>query len=282
MQHAGIGLAPGTSDALDAAAQALLAAYGTRQPIAPLAVTFPQLTIDDAYRIQLAQVRHWFDGGRRVLGRKVGLTSPAMQAQMKVDQPDFGHLMDDMFFAEHVAIPGERFLQPRAEPEVAFVLRRDLAGPGVTVAAAVAAVDFVLPALEIIDSRIAGWRIGIVDTIADNASSGGVVLGSTARRISEVDLRLGGCVVHRNGEIAGTGAGGAVLGSPVNSLVWLANVLGKFGDGLLAGQVILPGSITASIPFESGDVITATMAGLGSVTSVIAASSGPTTMPERL
>lgn len=282
MQHAGIGLAPGTSDALDAAAQALLAAYRTRQPIAPLAATSPRLTIDDAYQIQLAQVRRWSADGRRVLGRKVGLTSPAMQAQMKVDQPDFGHLMDDMFFAEHVAIPCERFLQPRAEPEVAFVLRRDLAGPRVTVAAAVAAVDFVVPALEIIDSRIVDWQIGIIDTIADNASSGGVVLGSTARRIDEVDLRLGGCVVHRNGEIAGTGAGGAVFGSPVNSLVWLANVLGKFGDGLLAGQVILPGSITASIPFESGDVITATMAGLGSVTSVIAATSGPTTMPERL
>lgn len=237
----------------------------------PLVVTYPELTIDDAYAIQLAQVDAWLAEGRRVLGRKVGLTSPAMQAQMKVNQPDFGHLMDDMFFAEHVPVAADRFVQPRAEPEVAFVLRRDLAGPGVTVAAAAAAVDFVLPALEIIDSRIADWQIGIVDTIADNASSGGVVLGSTARRIDEVDLRLGGCVLHRNGEIAGTGAGGAVLGSPLNSLAWLANTLGRRGEGLRAGQVILPGSITASVPFVPGDVITATMAGLGSVTAVIAA-----------
>jgi 2-keto-4-pentenoate hydratase len=236
-----------------------------------LAATYSELTIDDAYAIQLAQVDAWRVDGRRVLGRKVGLTSPAMQAQMKVSQPDFGHLMDDMFFAEHVPVPADRFLQPRAEPEVAFVLRRDLTGPGVTVAAAAAAVDFVLPALEIIDSRIADWQIGIVDTIADNASSGGVVLGSTARRIGEMDLRLGGCVLHRNGEIAGTGAGGAVLGSPLNSLAWLANTLGARGEGLRAGQVILPGSITASISFLPGDVITATMAGLGSVTAVIAA-----------
>jgi 2-keto-4-pentenoate hydratase len=270
VQHAATGLAPGTAEAVDLSARSLLEAYRSRRPIAPLVTTFPDLTIDDAYQIQLAQVDAWLADGRRVLGRKVGLTSPAMQAQMNVSQPDFGHLMDDMFFAEHVAVPAERFLQPRAEPEVAFLLGRDLIGPGVTLAAAAAAVDFVLPALEIIDSRIADWRIGIVDTIADNASSGGVVLGSTARRIGEVDLRLGGCVLHRNGEIAGTGAGGAVLGSPLNSLVWLANLLGERGEGLQAGQVILPGSITASIPFEPGDAITATMAGLGSVTAVIA------------
>ncbi len=271
MQHPGTGLVPSTADAVDESVLSLLAAYRTRRPIAPLVTAYPELTIEDAYRIQLAQVGEWLADGRRVLGRKVGLTSPAMQAQMQVSQPDFGHLMDDMFFAEHAPVPADRFLQPRAEPEVAFVLGRDLQGPGVTVAAAAAAVDFVLPALEIIDSRIADWQIGIVDTIADNASSGGVVLGSTARRIGEVDLRLGGCVLHRNGEIAGTGAGGAVLGSPLNSLAWLANTLGRHGEGLHAGQVILPGSITASIPFGPGDVITATMAGLGSVTAVIAA-----------
>ncbi|AQT81818.1 2-keto-4-pentenoate hydratase [Mycolicibacterium litorale] len=271
MQHAGTGVAPAATDAVDLSARTLLEAYRTHQPIAPLVSTFPGLTIDDAYRIQLAQVDTWLAGGRRILGRKVGLTSPAMQAQMKVTQPDFGHLMDDMFIPEHVPVAAGRFLQPRAEPEVAFVLGRDLAGPGVTVAAAAAAVDFVLPALEIIDSRIADWRIGIVDTIADNASSGGVVLGSAVRGIGEVDLRLGGCVLHRNGEIAGTGAGGAVLGSPLNSLAWLANTLGCRGEGLRAGQVILPGSITASVPFGPGDVITATMAGLGSVTAVIAA-----------
>lgn len=270
MQHAGTGFLPSTAEAIETSASSLLEAYRTHRPIAPLIATFPELTVDDAYQIQLAQIDRWRAEGRRVLGRKVGLTSPAMQAQMKVSQPDFGHLMDDMFFAEHAPVPADRFLQPRAEPEVAFVLGRDLIGPGVTVAAAAAAVDFVLPALEIIDSRITDWQIGIVDTIADNASSGGVVLGSTPRHVDEIDLRLGGCVLHLNGEIAGTGAGGAVLGSPLNSLAWLTNTIGERGEGLQAGQVILPGSITASIPFEPGGAVTATMAGLGSVTAVIA------------
>lgn len=259
------------ADVIDTAAQALLDAYVTRLPITPLVQTFPDLTIDDAYAIQLAQVRRWTAGGNRVLGRKVGLTSHAMQTQMNVSQPDFGHLMDDMFFAENVSIPHDRFLQPRAEPEVAMILGRDLAGPDVTVGAAAAAVDMVLPALEIIDSRITDWKIGIVDTIADNASGGGVVLGGTARRVQDVDLRLGGCLLHRNGQLAGTGAGGAVLGSPLNSLAWLANVLGERGEGLRAGQVVLPGSITASIPLAPGDVVTAAFAGIGSVTTTIAA-----------
>lgn len=258
------------SKAVKASVKSLLEAYRTAKPIAPLISTYPGLTIDDAYQIQLAQVRAWESDGRRILGRKVGLTSPAMQAQMNVSQPDFGHLMDDMFFAENVPVPADRFMQPRAEPEVAFVLGRDLRGPGITVAEAALAVDYVMASLEIIDSRIENWKIGIVDTIADNASSGGVVLGSTMRRIDELDLRLGGCVLHRNGEIVGTGAGGAVLGSPLNSLAWLANTLGAVGEHLKAGQVILPGSITASVPFEPGDTITATMAGLGSVTAVIA------------
>lgn len=271
MQHAGSILITTAPDTQGASAISLLEAYRTHLPIAPLIATYPGLTIGDAYQIQLLQVGEWLADGRRVLGRKVGLTSAAMQAQMRVSQPDFGHLMDNMFFAENAPVPADRFLQPRVEPEVAFVLGRDLAGPGVTVAAAAAAVDFVLPALEIIDSRIADWQIGIVDTIADNASSGGVVLGGAARRLGEVDLRLGGCVLHRNGDIVGTGAGGAVLGSPLNSLVWLANTLGERGEGLLAGQVILPGSITASIPFQPGDVVTTTMAGLGSVTAMIAA-----------
>jgi 2-keto-4-pentenoate hydratase len=252
-------------------AEALLGAYASRAPIPPLEDKYGALGIDGAYAVQMRQVETWLRSGRRVLGRKVGLTSAAMQRQLGVAQPDFGHLLADMFFPENAAIPAGRFLQPRAEPEVAFVLGRDLAGPGVTVADVIAATDYVLPALEIIDSRIADWRIGIVDTIADNASSGGVVLGSCPARLADVDLRGGGCNLFRNGELAGSGAGGAVLGSPVNSLVWLANILGDRGERLHAGQVVLPGSITASIPFGPGDVVSATFAGLGTVTSCIAA-----------
>ena len=251
----------------DEVAQALLGAYASGVAIPPLQEKFGELTIEDAYQIQLVQAAEWQAHGHRVLGHKVGLTSAAMQRQLGVSRPDFGHLMDDMFFPENTAIDGTRFLQPRIEPEVAFVLNRRLEGPGVTVAAAVAAVDFVLPALEVIDSRISDWRIGIVDTIADNASSGGVVLGSRPVRIADVDLRLSGCLLHRNGELVATGAGGAVLGSPINALVWVANVLGERGVALEAGHVVLPGSMTASIPFAPGDVVTSTVAGLGSVTA---------------
>jgi 2-keto-4-pentenoate hydratase len=249
------------------AADALLAAYASGVPIPPLQEKFGALSIDDAYAIQRRQLDTWLAGGRRLLGHKVGLTSASMQRQLGVDQPDFGNLVDDMFYAENAPIPAERFLQPRIEPEVAFVLNRLLAGPGVTLADAVGAVEYVLPALEVIDSRIADWKIGIVDTIADNASSGGVVLGSRPVRLADVDLRLAGCVVHRNGELAASGAGGAVLGSPINALVWLANVLGARGVELRAGYVVLPGSMTASVPFAPGDVVSATVAGLGNVTA---------------
>jgi 2-keto-4-pentenoate hydratase len=248
-------------------AGALLDAYATRKPIEPLTQCHPDLTTEDAYEIQSLQVASWIAGGARVKGHKVGLTSAAMQRQMGVHQPDYGQLLDRMFWLEHEPIPVSRFLQPRVEPEIAFVLSKPLRGPGVTIADAVAAVGCVLPALELIDSRIRNWKIGLPDTIADNASSGGVVLGSTPAGLSGTDLRLAGCNLYRNGVLAGTGASGAVLGSPLASLVWLANTVGARGVELLQGHVILPGSITASIPVGEGDTVTATFAGLGSVTA---------------
>ncbi len=251
----------------DEIAGRLLGAYSSRQPVEPLTGTYEGLTPEDAYEIQLLQVAHWLAAGARVAGHKVGLTSAAMQRQFGVDRPDYGHLLDRMFWPEHEPIPISRFLQPRVEPETAFVLARALRGPGVTAADAIAAVGFVLPALELIDSRIRDWKIGLVDTIADNASSGGVVLGSTPVPLSAVDLRLAGCNLHKNGELAGTGAGGAVLGSPLTALVWLANTVGARGVVLEEGQVILPGSVTASVPVGAGDTVTATFADLGSVTA---------------
>jgi 2-keto-4-pentenoate hydratase len=248
-------------------AGALLGAYSSRKPIEPLTGQYGDLTVDDAYEIQLLQVASWVAAGARVKGHKVGLTSAVMQRQFGVSQPDYGHLLDGMFWLEHEPIPLSRFLQPRVEPETAFVLARPLRGPGVTAAEAIAAVGFVLPALELIDSRIRDWKITLADTIADNASSGGLVLGSTPVPLSAVDLRLAGCNLHRNGELAGTGAAGAVLGSPLTALVWLANTLGARGVALEEGQVILPGSVTASVPVGPGDTVTATFAGLGSVTA---------------
>jgi 2-keto-4-pentenoate hydratase len=258
----------------DEIAEMLLGAYSSRQPVEPLTEKHEGLTLDDAYEIQLLQIRRWLAAGAQVKGHKVGLTSAAMQRQLGVDQPDYGHLLDNMFWLEHEPICVSRFLQPRAEPEMAFVLARPLRGPGVTVAEAIAAVGFVLPALELIDSRIRDWKIGLLDTIADNASSGGVVLGSRPVPLGGADLRLGGCNLHKNGMLTATGAGGAVLGSPLTSLVWLANTLGASGVVLEAGQVILPGSVTTSVPVAAGDSVTATFAGLGSVTARFSAEQG--------
>jgi 2-keto-4-pentenoate hydratase len=252
---------------VDKAAAELLEAYASRIPVRSLTESEPDLTVRDAYAIQRAQLREWLAGGARVKGHKVGLTSAAMQRQFGVDQPDYGHLLDTMFHADSAPIDIRRFLQPRIEPEIAFVLRRPLTGPGVTAADAAAAVDFVLPALEIIDSRIAEWKITLPDTVADNASSGGVVLGTTPVRPDGIDLALVGCLLHRDGVLAATGAGGAVLGSPLNALVWLANVVGPLGVTLEAGHVVLPGSVTAAAPVHPGDTFTATFGGLGTVTA---------------
>lgn len=252
------------------AARLLFEAYSIGKPVSPLTSTYDDLTLEDAYVIQLLQIDWFLEQGRSIKGHKVGLTSVAMQRLLGVDQPDYGHLLDDFFYLEHEPIPMRRFLQPRIEPEVAFVLKRPLRGPGVTAHEAIAAVDFVLPALEIVDSRIEDWQIGLFDTIADNASSGAVVLGSTPTAISDVDLRLAGAVMTQNGTVVGTGAGGAVLGSPLRSLVWLANTVGARGVTLEEGQVVLPGSVCAMVPVSAGDSVTATFAGLGSVTALFA------------
>ncbi|EFC81442.1 2-keto-4-pentenoate hydratase [Parafrankia sp. EUN1f] len=249
------------------AAELLLSAYATGAPIEPLTATWPGLTVPDAYAIQLAQVRHWTAAGDEVKGHKVGLTAAAMRRQLGVFEPDYGHLMGSMFELEGLPIAASRFLAPRIEPEIAFVLARPLSGPGVTAAQAAAAVEFVLPALEIIDSRIADWRITLADTIADNASSGAVVLGGRPTPLHAVNLRLAGCTLHSGGALVATGAGGAALGSPLNALVWLANTLGELGVTLHPGQVVLSGSVTAAQPVPASGVVTATFGGLGSVTA---------------
>lgn len=249
------------------AAQRLLDAYESGKAIAPLTSTYKDMSVADAYAVQLLQVHALTAAGKVVRGHKVGLTSAAMQKQLGVTEPDYGHLFADFFHLEHHPIPLTGYLQPRVEPEVAFVLKEPLSGPGVTVADAIRAVDYVVPALEIVDSRIKDWKITLEDTIADNASSGGVVLGSTPTALADVDLRLTGCVFTSNSRVVGTGAGGAVLGSPITSLVWLANTVGALGTTLEAGHVILPGSVTSMVPVAPGDVLTATFAGLGSVTA---------------
>ncbi|MBN6039301.1 2-keto-4-pentenoate hydratase [Amycolatopsis sp. 195334CR] len=251
-----------------ALAEDLLAAYVSGEPIPPLIEAHPGLTVTDAYAVQLEQVRHWEAGGGVVRGHKVGLSSEAARRQIGVDEPDFGHLLDTMFYAEGEPIPTARFLQPRIEPEIAFVLRKPLRGPGVTADQAADAVDHLLPALELVDSRIRDWRISIVDTVADNASSGAVVLGATPVPLDAIDLSGAPCALRLNDEVIETGDSSAVMGSPLNSLVWIANKLGEMGTALQPGHVILSGSITRVAPVAPGDRVTCTIDGLGAVSAL--------------
>lgn len=247
------------------AANALIAAHRSGVAIPPVNSETAPLTIEDAYAIQQLQVDQWRLEGRQVVGHKVGLTSRAIQKQLGVDRPDFGHLFADMFHPSDAPIPLGTYIQPRIEPEIAFVLSRDLKGPGVTVAEAIVSIDYVIASMEIIDSRISDWKITLADTIADNASCGGVVLGTRPRPLMEVDVQRIGVNLFRNGVLEQSGTGAAVLGSPINALVWLANTLGELGTTLTAGSVILPGAVCAAIPALPGDSVTAEFAGLGAI-----------------
>lgn len=252
-------------------AQTLREAQFGGQPCAPPTALVPELGVADAYAIQRLNVAHrveceglWGRPARRV-GYKIGLTSRAVQQWLGVYEPDFGELLDDMVVADGGTANLARLLQPRAEAEVAFVLGKPLKGPGLVAAQVMAATDFVLPAIEIVDSRIADWKISYVDTIADNASSGMLVLGNQPRRLSEVDLGLCGMALRKNGALASSGAGAACMGNPVNAVVWLANKLGEFGVGLEAGQVILSGALGPVVAVEKGDWLEAEIRGLGRV-----------------
>jgi 2-keto-4-pentenoate hydratase len=249
-----------------AAAGALAEAERSRVPIDPLTTKFPEIDVVDAYEIQLANIADRLKAGALVRGHKVGLSARAMQTMMGVDEPDYGHLLDDMFHFEGDAVPAGRYLYPRVEVEVGFVLGAPLAGPACTVADVLAATAFVCPAIEIIDSRIRDWKIRIADTIADNASSAGVVLGGRRTPLAGVDLRTIGAVLRRNGEIVQTGAAGAVLGNPATAVAWLANTVHRFGVSLDAGHVILPGSCTRAVDVRPGDVVRAEFDVLGPVT----------------
>ena len=249
-----------------ALADELWEADRTTRPVAPLTERHPELDIDDAYAIQSINIDRRVAAGQKVIGRKVGLTSKPMQDMLGVDEPDFGVLTDEMFVEDGDLIALSRLVAPRVEAELAFVLGRDLAGPGVTTAGALAAIAGALPAVEIVDSRVADWRIKLVDTVADNASSGMLVLGGRMRPVDQLDLRLLGVVVSRHGELIDTGAGAAALGNPARCVAWLANKLGSLGSGLRAGDVVLPGAVHKMVPVRPGDVFRAEFAHLGAVT----------------
>ena len=235
-----------------------------RQPVAPLTEREPGITLDDAYRIQLRFIQRRLDAGETVVGKKIGVTSKVVMDMLGVNQPDFGQLLSGMVVNEGEAIRCNTMIAPKAEAEVAFVLSRDLHGPGVTAADVLRATAFVMPCFEIVDSRIKDWKIKIQDTVADNASCGVLVLGGTRRHPRELDLSLAGMVLEKNGEVVSTSTGAAVQGSPVNAVVWLANTLGRLGIPLKAGEVILSGSQSPLGPVKPGDSLHCSVGGLGS------------------
>jgi len=235
-----------------------------KRMLEPLSNRYPSISIDDAYRIQLRMISCRQKAGERIVGKKIGITSRPVMDLLKVYQPDFGYLLDGMSISDGARIPIESLIQPKIEGEIAFVLKRDLMGPGISAAEVLAATDFVMPCFEIVDSRIRDWKIQIQDTVADNASCGLFVLGNTMADPRKLDLTTCGMVLEKNGEIVATGAGAAALGSPINAVVWLGNTLGGLGIPLKAGEIILSGALASMFSVHAGDHYRVAIGGIGS------------------
>ncbi|PFO05084.1 2-keto-4-pentenoate hydratase [Bacillus sp. AFS076308] len=243
----------------------LLEAEKKRVGINPLTVVDPEITVDVAYNIQLENIKKKVAEGQKIVGKKIGLTSVAVQKMLGVDEPDYGHLLDSMVVENGGTIFYETMLQPKVEGEIAFILKKDLKGPNVTVLDVLQATDYVVPALEIVDSRIQDWKIKLPDTVADNASSGLFVLGGKPTKIKDINLELMGMVLLQNGEVANTGVGAAALGNPATCVAWLANRLADYDITLKAGEVILSGALSGMVVVNPGDNFTARFAHLGQV-----------------
>jgi 2-oxopent-4-enoate/cis-2-oxohex-4-enoate hydratase len=250
-------------NALEKLGDALFDALASGSTIAPLSSRHPEMTVQDAYAVQQRLMARRLAAGEKVIGKKIGVTSQAVMDMLGVFQPDFGWLTDAMVYNEGESIPMQRLIQPKAEGEIAFVLKKTLKGPGVTVADVLAATEGVMACFEIVDSRIADWKIKIQDTVADNASCGVFVLGDRLVDVRDVDLTTCGMVLEKNGEIVVTGAGAAALGHPANAVAWLANTLGAHGTALEAGEVVLSGSLGAMVPVKTGDNLRVTIGGIG-------------------
>ncbi|CAJ1579325.1 2-keto-4-pentenoate hydratase [[Mycobacterium] wendilense] len=255
---------------LDAKTRAELAAdlaeaERSRVAIDPLTAGNPDIDVVDAYEIQLINIRQRVAEGAKVVGHKVGLSSEAMQKMMNVDEPDYGHLLDEMEVFEDVPVKTSTFLYPRVEVEVGFILADDLPGAGCTEDDVLAATAAFVPSIELIDTRIKNWQIKLCDTIADNASSAGWVLGKERVSPKDIDIKAIDAVLTCNGEVVAEGRSDAVLGNPVTAVAWLARKVDSFGVRLKAGDVVLPGSCTRAIDARPGDNFVADFAGLGSV-----------------
>ncbi|HEY9305772.1 MAG TPA: fumarylacetoacetate hydrolase family protein [Mycobacterium sp.] len=247
------------------AADLLYAAQTRRMPISPLTERFQGLDINGAYAIQRVNLTRRLRDGRTLVGHKIGLTSEPMQSLLGVDEPDFGYILDDMVLTNGTAAAATRFCAPRVEPEVAFLLKRPLRGPGVTIEEVHAATEAVAVALEVVDSRIAHWKLTLPDTVADNASSGAVVLGDWVPFSVDVDLPGTRASLWLNGTEIDSGAGTAVMGDPAAAVAWLANALAPFATEILPGQFIISGAYTSAAFVHPGDNAVATISGLGTV-----------------
>ncbi|MCT2138817.1 2-keto-4-pentenoate hydratase [Dietzia cinnamea] len=247
-------------------AQRLWDAETDVSPIAPLTDDYPDMNADDAFEIQLVNIRRKLDAGAVVTGHKVGLASKAMQEMMGVDEPDYGHLLDTMEYPEGAPIEAARFCFPRVEVEVGFILGADIPPEGCSQEEAAAAIEWVVPSIELIDSRIRDWKIKLPDTIADNASSCGYVIGRQRVRLADIDVAAIDATLYKNGEFLASGRSDAVLGNPLNSVGWLASTVAKFGVRLRKGDIILPGTAIRAMDATPGDTFRAEFAGLGDVT----------------
>ncbi len=261
----------GMNENIQKAADMLFDAHERGIPCDPIRALLPDGEVDAAYAAQEINTTRWLEAGRRLVGRKIGLTSRAVQAQLGVDQPDYGMLFADMDAAEGEEIAVSRVLQPKVEAEIAFIMGDDLDSEYLTAADVMGAVDYAVAAIEVVGSRIADWDIKILDTVADNASSGLFVLGHEPKRMGDFDPRLCGMVMERGGEPVSVGAGAACLGSPISATLWLARVMAKVGRPLSKGDVVLSGALGPMAPVAPGDVADARINGLGSVRATFAA-----------
>ena len=232
-------------------------------PVSPLRDGLDATDVAGAYAVQSLNTNFWKGNGRRIVGRKIGLTAKAVQVQLGVDQPDFGVLFDDMAIADGGVLIRSKVLQPKAEAEVAFVMAHDVTDP--TAEGVAAAVDYAVAAIEIVDSRIADWKITFADTVADNGSSAFFVLGTERKPLAGLDLYSCGMVLEINGAVASLGAGAACLGHPLNAATWLAKTLADLGEPLRAGDIVLTGALGPMVTLTPGNSVTARIGGLGSV-----------------
>lgn len=255
---------------LIAIAESLYHAQQTLTTIPPISDTNPETTIADAYAIQQYITLKRLESGIKIVGRKIGLTSKAMQDLFNVNEPDYGTIFEDLVYPNKSVLPREKMIQARVEAEIAFILKKDLPGPNITAWQVLQATEGVMPCLEIIDSRIENYKIRIQDTIADNASCWGVILGSKLSYPLGIDYSVLGLTVYKNGEVAATATGAAVLGNPLNSVAWLANKMLEYGVVLKAGDIIISGSLIAAFPIDKGDIIQAEFDRLGEVSVIIA------------